>query len=168
MVKRISNIVISAVILVTGYIALEKLNFWERSIRIFKTRNTEQYFEGISGRGHGRFDERQMPGTRPEFDRRGGGEQRFERSRNRVLPDSIRQQFRTNTRGQVPGVTQFERGIRNGERHGRGEFQRGKKVYLKNVMWFTLAFSFFTLIVLYLDRAYCFILKKINQSEEST
>jgi len=164
MVKKISYIIISVAIVVAGYIALEKLNFWERSVWIFKTSSSQLPFEGRSGRGRDAFDGRPVPGNRPEFNRQEGRYQRFERGGRREIPDSIRQQLRSSDRGEMRVRQQSERFESEDGRHGRGEFQRGKKVYLKNVIWFTLAFSFFTLIVLYLDRAYCFVINHTKKS----
>lgn len=139
MVKKISYILIAVAITATGFIGLKKLNYLERSVWIFKLDNSGQNFEGRGGRGRG---------ERPDM-------------RNRNIPDSLRrEQFRRNDREQMAAPA-FERGHRDGG--GRGEFGGGKKIYLKNIYWFTAAFALFTVIMIYLDRAFCFVFKRHNK-----
>jgi hypothetical protein len=78
---------------------------------------------------------------------------------NRNIPDSLRQQIRQNN-GEQTGRTQFERGLRDRERRGRGEFYRGKKIYLRNVLWFLAVFAAFTVVIIYVDKAYCSVNKR--------
>ena len=178
MVKKISYILIAVAIAVAGFIGLKKLNYWERSVWIFKLDNKTQSFEGRGGRGGGDSFGRPGQGSPHGFEREGVREMpdsirrqfasRGERSdmRNRNIPDSLRRdQFRRNDREQM-GAPAFERGPREGggREKGRGEFGEGKKIYLKNIYWFTAAFALFTVIIIYVDRAYCLFLNRRKQS----
>jgi hypothetical protein len=85
MVKRISYIILAATILATGYIAFRKLNFWDRSVMIFKLNPSEQQY----GRGRSGFpgrDFERMEGFAPDREFNPG----FDRQARRELPDSIR------------------------------------------------------------------------------
>jgi hypothetical protein len=172
MVKKVSYILIVVAIVVAGFIGLKKLNYWERSVWIFKLDNKAQTFEGRGDRGGGDSFGRPGPGNPRGFEREGMREMpdsirrqfasRGERSdmRNKNIPDSLRRnQFRRNYREQIE-VAGFEREPRDGGGRGRGEFVGGKKIYLKNIYWFTAAFALFTLIMIYLDRACCFVFKR--------
>jgi len=46
----------------------------------------------------------------------------------------------------------FSGGIRNVEGRGRSDFNGGKKVSLRNVLWFLAVFASFTVATLYIDR----------------
>jgi hypothetical protein len=56
-------------------------------------------------------------------------------------------------------------GIRNGEDRGRGEFQGGKKINIRNVKWFLAVFASFTVIAIYFDKAICFVRKRKVRQE---
>ena len=209
MVKKISFLLLSAAILVSGYFACRKLNYWERSVRIFTIGNSDQFFEGRTGRDYGRFEgrrsfeERDRSGrsesTRDGFQRpdmrnlpdsirasfEEGGRRpgmrgrnvpdslriRFEREGVRPAtnegnsPDSLRRQNRRQDGGQM-GRIPFERGPGNRDGRGRGEFRGGKKINLRNVLWFLAVFGAFTVIVIYLDKAY-YIIKRKNSKVNS-
>jgi len=152
MVKKISFFILSVAILVMGIIAFSKLSYWDRSVRIFSFSSAAP-FEGRMGRGPGggEFEGRE---------RSGGRESRpIPGMRERNIPDSLRQQFGTRDGGRM-GRGPFEGGIRNGEGRGRGEFPEGKKINLRNVVWFLAVFTSFTVIAIYLDKAYCLIRKR--------
>jgi hypothetical protein len=161
MVKKISYIVISVAILVAGYFAFSKLNYWERSVRIFKINKSDQSFEGRMGRGPGGFERpsrRELPDSiRARFE--AGGERPVMRNRN--IPDSLRQQFRR-TDGERFERGSFEGGRGRGDGRGRGEFTGGKRINLRNVAWFLGVFAAFAVISIYLDKAYCLIKKRRN------
>jgi len=178
MVKKISFLLISAAILVFGYIGFNKLNYWERSARIFRINNMDQSFEGRMGRGPGGIRGRGDSGERDRSERPEGFREGFERPvmrdlpdsirarfesggerpgiRDRNTPDSLRQQFRRTDREQIP----FDGRIRNGEGRGRGDFPGGRKINLRNVLWFLPVFASFAVIVIYLDKAYCLIIRR--------
>jgi hypothetical protein len=165
MVKKISFLLLASAILVTGYIAFKKLNYWERSARIFSMSNSDMRFEGRMKRGPGgtegmgRFEMRESSdSTRP----RSQSGLRGPEGRDRNMPDSLRQQFRQNE-GNRTGRVQFEGGIRNGDSHRRGEFQGGSKINLRNVLWFLAVFASFTVISVYLDKGYSLISKRKKQ-----
>jgi len=151
MVKKISYAIIAVAILVTGYIGFNKLNYWEKSVWIFNSSGTNQHFEGRMGRGRGEIPDSLR--VRFEAGRRGQG------MRSRNIPDSLRAQFSQNG-GTRSGRFPAEAGFRNGDGRGRGEFQDGKKIRLTNVWWFLAVFAAFTVVVIYLDKAYCLIRKR--------
>lgn len=175
MVKKISYILIAIAIVVAGFIGLKKLNYWERSVWIFKLDNKAQSFEGRGGRGGGDSFRRPGPESPRGFEREGvrempdsirrqfasGGERSDMRNRN--IPDSLRRdQFRRNDKEQM-GAPAFERGPRDRGGRERGEFGGGKKIYLKNIYWFTAAFALFTVIIIYLDRVFCFVFNRYRK-----
>lgn len=164
MVKKISIIIFSAAILVTGFFAFRKLNYWERSVRIFRISNTEQPFEGrgeFSGRdGFDRHGTRELPNSiRSKFDK--AGNPRIDPGN---IPDSLKQQFRRNDVERI-GRGEFGGGMgRRDGRGGGGEFPGGKKVNLRNVSFFLAVFAAFTVIAVYLDKAFCLIRKRFNST----
>ena len=156
MVKKISFFILSVAILVIGVIAFGKLNYWDRSVRIFSF-SSNGHFEGRGGRGpegRGEFtrpDMRKLPdSTRARFEAREGRQVRGRREGN--IPDSLRQQLGPRD-GERMGRGRSEGGIRSGEGRGSGEFARGKKVNLRNVLWFLAVFASFTVLAIYLDKA---------------
>jgi hypothetical protein len=150
MVKKISYIIISVAILVAGYFALSKLNYWERSARIFSI-SSDKPFEGRMGRSPGGFEGRARLGAE-------GGRPIM---RDRNIPDSLRQQFRRNDGERMEGG-RFEGRMRGGEGRGRSEFPGGKKINLRNVVWFLAVFASSTALVIYIDKACCLIKKRRN------
>jgi hypothetical protein len=161
MIKRIGFIVFATVILVAGCFAFNKLGYWERSVRIFKIKNQDQLFEGREGDRFDRHTNREFPDSiRANF-----GTERGERfSRNRNVPDSLRQQFRGNSDGRTDRGS-IEGGIRNGDRHDRGDLRGGKKISLGNVFLFLAVFASFTVIVIYADKAISSFRKRKNSKQ---
>jgi hypothetical protein len=88
MVRKIISIIFALAILTAGYFAWKRLNYWDRSVIVFKYDPAEQQFGRGMGRGPGGFDGRQ----------------------GREVPDSIRMKFEQ--RGDRPQVR------RGGEFHG--------------------------------------------------
>jgi hypothetical protein len=164
MVKKISFLILSAFVLVVGVIAFGKLGYWDRSVRIFKfssnTASDGRMERGREGReGFARPEMRDLPDSiRARFETREGRPGQGIRERN--IPDSLRQQFRTRDDGERMGRGSTEGGIRNGEGRGRGEFPGGKKVNIRNVKWFLAVFGAFTVIAIYIDKAFCLIRKR--------
>lgn len=145
MVKKISFLILSVIILVIGIIAFSKLSYWDRSVRIFNY-SLGTPLEGRPGRG---------PGDR-EFE---AGEGRPDQGiRERNIPDSLRQQFRPRG-GDRLGSGHFYGEMRNGEGRRGGEFAQGKKINIRNVKWFLAVFAAFTVIVIYTDKA-IFLMRK--------
>ena len=172
MAKKISFILLSVAIVVTGFFAFRNLNYWERSVRIFNM-NSDQPF----GRGHEGFD------RRGGFDRQRGNGEGFDRNAIRQMPDSLRKRFSEADRerpamreGAVPDSIRqrfkagdrrpgdrmsFEGGRgRGGERRGGGDFRDGRNVSLGTVGWFLAVFAMFTVITIYIDKAYYLIRKR--------
>jgi hypothetical protein len=177
MVKKISFFILSAAILVSGYIGFNKLNYWERSARIFSINKNDQSFEGRIGRGPGGFRGRGDFGERDRSERPEGFREGFERPVMRDLPDSIRARFEAG--GEFPGIRNrnttdslrqfrrtdreripFEGRMRTGEGRGRGDFPGYRKISLRNVLWFLPVFASFAVIVIYLDKAYYLIIRR--------
>ena len=72
MARKISFLILSVAILVTGIIGFNKLGYWDRSVRIFSF-NSDVQFEGRGGRGQGergfegregRAEEKDLPGLK--------------------------------------------------------------------------------------------------------
>ena len=139
MVKNISFLIISVAILITGIVGFNKLNYGDRSVLIFSF-SSDSPMEGRTAGNHGGFEGRGES----------GGRDRFERPGRRELSDSLRARFET---------AQSEGGMRNGEGRGRGGFTGGKKINLRNVLWFLAVFASFTVLVIYIDKGYYLIRK---------
>lgn len=177
MVKRISIILVVIVVLITGYISLRKLNYWERSVMILKVNSSQQSFQGRGGRGFGDFEEREGGARRPEF-REG-----MQRPEGRNIPDTLSR--RSDGRGQrnfnrmrigtdslatgrqVRDTTFSARGefgerMRGGDINRGRDFRRGKAVNLNLVIYYLAVFALFTLIMVYLEKGYRLIFKKKN------
>jgi hypothetical protein len=154
MVKKISLIILSAAILVTGYFAFRNLNYWERSYRIFNSQS-EQPFRKEFRRGPEGFEGREGGERSGRPERRIEG---FER-RDRAMPDSLRQGFNPGDRENRERMSP-QGGIKRGGRHGGGDFQDGQNIRLGTVGWFLAVFASFTVISIYLDKAYNLIRKK--------
>jgi len=165
MVKKISLIILSLAIVAAGIIGAIKLNYWQRSVSIFKVNPSEQQLgrggrgpgmEGF-GRGEGMRNgmRRELPDSvRQRFAGEGRPEMRMERQR----PDSL---FRRGP-GQESfrGEGGFERGSRSGDRHGEEDFRGGKKINLDTVGWFLAVFASLVVIVIYIEKAIKFFRKK--------
>lgn len=183
MVKKIIVVLVAAVILVTGYISLRKLSYWERSTAIFKFNSFSQSFEGRGGRGFGEQEGGREAGMRPAF-REGG-----ERSGRMNIPDSVRKRFQEN--GQRNFRRNFNRtdsaGFNRMRRDtvfmGRGEFEgrirgpegfegrgdrRGKTISLGRVIYYLGVFAFFTVLMIYFEKAYRLIFKRKNKVIENS
>lgn len=183
MVKRISIILVVSAILVTGYISLKKLNYWDRSVRIFKIDSSQQSFQGRGGRGFGEFEGRESGAGRPEF-REG-----MQRPGRMNMPDSLRR--RSEGRGQrnftrmgngpdsltssriTRDTTLSARGEFGGrprgiDRNGGRDFRRGKAVNLNMVFYYLAVLALFTVIMVYLEKGYRLIFKKKNKLQENS
>jgi hypothetical protein len=183
MVKRISILLLVALVLITGYISFRKLNYWDRSVMIFKMDSSQQSFQGRGGRGSGEFEGREPGGRRPEF-REG-----MQRPEGRNIPDSLRR--RSDGRGQrnfnrmrsgtdslatgsqLRDTTFSARGdigerMRGGDINRGRDFRRGKAVNLNLVIYYLAVFALFTLIMVYLEKGYRLIFKKKNKFQENS
>lgn len=181
MARKISFLILSVAILITGISGFKKLNYWDRSVRIFSF-NADGSFEGRTGRGQvGRgFETREGGGAgegfaRPEMrDLPDSIRARFEAgevrrgpgSGDRNLPDSLRQQLGPRN-GDRRGRDFSEGGVREGEGRGRGEFPGGKKINLRNVKWFLAVFASLTVLMIYADKAFQLIRRKKGQKSEN-
>jgi hypothetical protein len=161
MAKKISTLILSVAIVVTGVIGFGKLRYWERSVRIFSYNSNSSFerrgrgAEGFeSGEGFwgqaetGRFDSKQLPDSlRTNFRR--DMEQRERMQQN--LPDSLRQEISA-----FNGNSSFRGGrdgnFRNMDRRGRGGFHGGSNINLRNVTWFLAVFALLTLVTIYADK----------------
>jgi hypothetical protein len=182
MVKKIGIILFVLAILVTGYLSFKKLNYWDRSVMIFKYDSSQPFNRGRGGRSFGEF-ERREGAARPEF-REG-----MQRPEGMNIPDSLRQG--TAGRGQRafnrmrPGsdslnITRGERnsefsergdfrgGIRGQEGNGGRDFRRGNTVNLRTVLYYLGVFALFTVIVVYIEKGYRLIFKQKKLTQENS
>ena len=172
MTKKISFIILSVAIVITGFFGFRNLNYWSKSVRIFNMKSDQPFGsgqEGFEGRGRfyrhmgegGRFD-RNVIRVMPDSLRKRISEVERERPsmREGAVPDSIRQRFMSADR--KPGDRMsFEGGRgRGGDRRGGGEFRDVRKVSLGTVGWFLAVFAAFTVISIYLDKAYYLIRRR--------
>jgi len=144
MLRKISFSLLSVAILIIGISAFNKLGYWDKSVRIFSFRS-DSSFAGRNGGGQGGRSER------GRFIGQEGRGERFGRSEMRNIPDSLRQRFQQGGRERM-NQGNFSGGIRNVEGRGRSDFNGGKKVSLRNVLWFLAVFASFTVATLYIDR----------------
>ncbi len=182
MIKKISFLVLSVLIAVSGIIAFDKVNYWPRSAGIFKLTSNPQ-----SGTGRGRvsgdseFAGRGIPEDREGFSRQEGPGRGFNRPERGELPDTISGRLeavgerpgrgirnRIDTlglqsgpgNGEQTGRISFEGGTRSGEGRGRGGYPAGSKINISNVKWFLALFAFFTVIAIYADKMFCLVRKR--------
>lgn len=140
MLRKISFAILSVAILVTGVIALRKLNYLDSSIWVFKL-NSGQVSERRMGHGFGE------------------GRGRGQGMRERNFTDSLRHEFppELRERGErIPPSGDF----RNHDGRGRGDFREGSKINLRNVLWFLAVFASLTVITIYTDKAIKLIRRK--------
>ncbi len=150
MIKKICITLFVLVILVTGYISFGKLNYWERSVMIFKYDSSQQFNRGRGGRGFGDFE--------------GRGDREFSRARpgndtSRVTREGRERSF--SERGELPG------GLRGIDRRNGGDFRRGRAVNLNMVTSYLGVFALFTLIMVYLEKGYRLIFKQKKLTQEN-
>ena len=177
MVKKIAFILFSVGIVVTGVYGFRKLNYWERSAWIFRYSNSDQRFEGRGGRGYPEFRDRRERGRETFEGRSERGSREFRQGYSGDSRDSTQREFSPRSGrnfSQRPEDRDFSQrpedratfrpgdGGRGG--HGRGDFHGGQKIRLRNVWWFLAVFSAFTVVALYLDRAWLHIRRKRTHS----
>jgi hypothetical protein len=166
MIRNISFLVLSIAIVVAGYIGVSKLQYLERSVRIFNVRSTVRHFDSRMGRGleglnrHGRIEIPYGAGSEFEDNRIQPGLS----ERNR--PDSLQHRFRRSESDRVE-VALTGRRFDNGDRHGRDGFRNGKKINLGNVIWFLAVFASFTVIAIYLEKIICLIRISIRKQKST-
>lgn len=167
MVRTISTIAISIAIIVSGYIAFQKLGYWERSSRIFKYDSTAIPERGM-GRGFGRFEGR----GGGEFQREAGsrrGEGRFGQgaindSPGRRPEEGRREAFGDNVPDSLRNTVRHEALFRErGRGEGRGGGFHGESgIHLGSVAWFLAVFSGITVITIWFDKLASLALKKLR------
>jgi hypothetical protein len=173
MIKKISIILFVLAVLVTGYLSFRKLNYWERSVMIFKYDSSQQFNRGRGGRGFGDFERREGRPQRPEgvnipdsIRRRSEG--RGSRDFNRSAPgrDSLRVTREGGDRV-FPGRGELSGGLRGMDRRNGGDFRRGQAINLNMVIYYLGVFALFTLIMVYLEKGYRLIFKQKKLSQEN-
>jgi hypothetical protein len=138
MIKKISLLVFTAAILATGYIAFNKLNYWEKSTRIFRMNNF----------------------TPPSGERSRSLARNFTGNENNDLMaglqghDEFRQEGNEHEEGESFRPIHENRGTHGGESHS------GSKINIKNVLYFLAVFSASAVIMIYADRAYVLLRRK--------
>jgi hypothetical protein len=156
MARKISMVILSLFILITGITGFVKLGYWNRSAGIFGY-NQSGSFAGRGGRG-GEF--REGSGRRMDFH---NGEGRVRNVHGQPgVSDTLtaRMEFRNRENYlRRDTVSQhaaggFSRSMPNGfgGRHGREGFRGGEKVNLSSVSWFLAVFALFAVITIYLDQ----------------
>jgi hypothetical protein len=171
MVKKISYLLIAVAIVVAGYIAFNKLDYWERSVRIFSLNSSDQSFQGKTGRGHNEFDNRRDREGGDRFEKSEGFREGFEKHEMDELPDSIIAGFGAEEGFEQPEMNEhrdsermkrgsFEAGAGERNRHGGDGFPEVKKINLSNTVWFLAVFALFTVISIYFDKAINLIRKR--------
>jgi hypothetical protein len=139
--KKISITIVSLLIILAGVFAFNKLQYWDRSARIFKL-NSKQLFGRDFGRHSGDFE------SRNRRDRSDNPGERTARPEFRNVPDSLREgRSRSFSReGSDSRERNFERSIQR-----RGNHRQGKDIQLRTVVWFLAVFAAFTVLTNYLD-----------------
>jgi len=180
MARKISFLILSVAILVTGIKGFSKLNYWDRSVRIFSL-TEDGSFEGRTVRDqNGRGFESREEGGREGFARpemrdlpdsirvrfEAGEASRSPGMRDRNIPDSLEQQFGQGN-GDRKGRGTSEVGGRPGEGRGRGEFPGSKKFNLRNVKWFLAVFASLTVVIIYIDKAFGLIRRRKGEISEN-
>jgi hypothetical protein len=145
MIRNISYIILSIAILIAGVVGFSKLSYSQRSARIFSYNAAMQPGGRPGEEGRGDFGRPGPSGQRFEGERRG------QREMGRNIVDSLRQRPEGGgrermTRGSIEGRPG------GGEGRGRGDFQGGGEINLKNIPWFLAVFAAFTVIAIYCDR----------------
>jgi len=182
MVKKIFIILFVLAILVTGYLSFKKLNYWDRSVMIFKYDSSQPFNRGRGGRGFGEF-ERREGATRPEF-REG-----IQRPEGISIPDSMRQRMggrgqrninRTRPENDSLNVTRSDRnpefserggfpgGTRGQDRNGGRDSRRGSTVNLNMVLYYMGVFALFTLLTVYFEKGYRLVFKQKKLTQENS
>lgn len=179
MARKIIIIFFSLAVIFTGAFAFQKLRYWERSVSIFSYKSFERHREGRSGRGDRGSGEFEGRGNRAptefesrndrgsgEFEGRGSrGHGEFEQGsdRNRSGFEGRRGQVREGEiREGREGRANIRPGGPDGVGHGRGDYRRGKKIRLRNVLWFLAVFASFTAATIYINKAHIKILKSMS------
>jgi hypothetical protein len=143
MFKKIIYGIISAAIIIAGVNAMNKLRYIERSTRVFKTNNLQDFRR--EGFKRGARDGREFR-ARPEG----------ERSNFRNLPDSVRQRMITERQLRAfPDSTRISRSreFPDGKdfresRGGHRDFRRGRSIQLGEVGWFLAVYAGFTVVTI--------------------
>lgn len=180
MIKKISIVLLVSAILVAGYFSLRKLNYWDRTVMIFKYDSSVQSFEGRGRRGfEGREGGIRLPELREGLQRpagrdipdslRGRFEGRGQRNFNRMRtgPDSlISSRMGRDTTFSARG--DFGGRIRGQDGNEGRDFRRGKTINLNLVIYYLAVFALFTLIMVYLEKAYRMIFRKKSKLQENS
>ncbi len=177
MVKKVSFLLFSVAIVITGYIAFSKLNYWERSVRVFSNKSQAGRFERrnpgrvltYEGRGEirdpGRPGRPGMNGIPDSLRRRFEPGQSQREFRGRNVPDSLeRTRIQRSESGRFDGSA-FDRRTGNEARYRRGDFRGGKKINLRNIIWFLAVFASFTAITIYFDKLVRFLSKNLKRDK---
>jgi len=173
MLRRIITITISLAIIIAGIIGFNRLHYFDRSARIFKTNSTQSYRGGHFDRGG--EEGRNFKSQRGTYDE--NQQRNFQN-----LPDSLQQkmigenEFASANDSTREGRTRAFAGDRSefrergsGDR-GRGghDFRRGKSVQLGSVGWFLAVFAGFTLITILIDDRICSIRRQKKRQQADT
>jgi len=176
MVRKTSSAILSLAIIVTGIIAFRKLNYWESSVWIFKLhpkQHNEAGFKQAIVRGQEINNEQNLD-KRPERDQRQGRGKGYGRGMGRERGHEVLREEKRAQRPEETGRQQrsFERisseeAVRNRAGRGRGNLSGGKKINLRNVLWYLAVFASFTVFTIFIDKGFRLIFngKKIDNCQ---
>lgn len=161
MIRRVIYVLLAITVIAAGYTGFGKLDYWQRSMRVFSYGNDP--FARGGERNHTGFEGRRgIP-----VNIRNGNVQRLQ-------PDGFQKydsigvngSFQMSGRGFVP-VDSTRRN--DFQRSQRGEYSRGfhngKKINLMNVWWYMSVFALFTVLTIYLDKIVRYFLAKSKKSD---
>lgn len=154
--KKLIIGIISAAIFVAGIVGFIRLQYLDRSIRIFRMNNEQTFRSDRFERGG--HDSREFR-TRPEEFRNA------ERPDFRNLPDSVRQRMieernlrienDTLREGKTGSFTdnrgEFRERLPDNDGRRGHDFRRGNDIQLGRVSWFLAVFAGFTVLTIYTD-----------------
>jgi len=182
MIRKISIVLFVLAVLVTGYISFRKLNYWNRSVMIFKYDSSQPFSRGRGGRDFGESRGREGA-VRPEFResvQRPGSMNipdsisqrrvvRGQRNLNRMMPetDTLNRAGRErdsefSERGGIPGGSRGQGGF------GGRDFRRGSTVNLRTVLFYLGVFALFTAVTFYTEKGYRRIFKQNKLTQENS
>jgi hypothetical protein len=148
MVRQISGLIIVTAIIVTGFISLGKLNYYEKSMMVFKVKSSG--FPGEFGGGRRSFEGR---GPMPL-------------NRNSGETDTLRRNMGNHRFAQGGGNSPGSGFRGQGANGGRGHVE-GKLFNLKNVSLYLSVFALFTVITVYFERGCRLVSKKMSREAQS-
>jgi hypothetical protein len=147
MVKKISVALLVSAILITGFFSFKKLNFYEKSIMVFRLKSSGFPTELRGGRDGSQSGEHLRIN------------QRFSEN------DTLRS--RRGEQGFVTHGNNSQEGFRGQGQERRGSHGNGKLLNLNNVIFYLAIFAFFTAISIYAEKACRLAYRKLSKEAQS-